>query len=331
VEYFRRIIHEARVPPPASRMRESLPPGAAPADRDREAPRGYPWLRLLRPHHWLKNLFLAVPFLTAQAWSRSGALAGLALGLLAFSLIASASYVLNDLADVAHDREHAVKRHRPLAAGLIGTGPALGVAALLAAAGLAAAWLVGSSFLATLLVYAALTTLYTRRLKRIALLDVLALAGLWTLRLVAGAAAIHVSLSVWLLSFGAFLFLSLSLVKRCAELAAAAGEPSRRLPGRGYERRDLAALQAFGIATGVVSVLVLAMFVDSTAAQLRYPHPERLWLACPAIWYWLGRVWLETARGAMHHDPVVFSLRDRPSWAAFATVAVVWAAALAPI
>jgi len=312
-------------------MRPTPSPSAPPPAGDRGSPRGYPWLRLLRLHHWLKNVFLAVPFLTAQAWSRPGALTGLALGFLAFSLIASASYVLNDLADLAHDREHAVKRHRPLAAGLIGTGPALIVAALLAAGGLTTAWVVGGSFLATLLVYAALTTLYTRHLKRVALLDVLALAGLWTLRLVAGAAAIHVELSVWLLSFGAFLFLSLSLVKRCAELAAAAGEPSRRLPGRGYERRDLAGLQAFGIATGVVSVLVLAMFVDSTAAQLRYPHHERLWLACPAIWFWLGRIWLETARGAMHHDPVVFSLRDRASWVAFGTVAVVWAAALAPV
>jgi 4-hydroxybenzoate polyprenyltransferase len=304
----------------------SHPPPAS----DAPARRRYPWLRLLRLHHWVKNVLLAVPLLTAQAWSRPGALAGLTLGFLAFSLVASASYVLNDLADVAHDREHAAKRHRPLAAGDIGTLPALLAAALLGALGLAAGWRVGGEFLATLLVYAALTTLYTRSLKRLALLDVLALAGLWVLRLVAGAAAIHVELSVWLLSFGASLFLSLSLVKRCAELAAAGGEPARRLPGRGYERRDLAALQSFGIATGVVSVLVLAMFVDSTTAQLHYPHHERLWLACPAIWFWLGRIWLETARGAMHHDPIVFSLRDPASWAALGAVALVWTAALSP-
>jgi 4-hydroxybenzoate polyprenyltransferase len=331
VEYFRRIIHEARATPPASRMPPTVPSSEQPAAGDAGARPAYPWLRLLRLHHWLKNVLLAVPFLTAQAWSRPGALAALGLGFLAFSLVASASYVFNDLADIAHDREHAVKRHRPLAAGAIGTGPALLVAAVIAVAGLAVARQVGGAFLATLLVYAALTTLYTRRLKRIALLDVLALAGLWTLRLVAGAAAIHVELSVWLLSFGASIFLSLSLVKRCAELAVAAGESAHRLPGRGYERRDLGALQALGIATGVVSVLVLAMFVDSTAAQLRYPHHERLWLACPAIWFWLGRIWLETARGAMHHDPVVFSLRDPASWAAFAAVAAVWAAALAPL
>jgi 4-hydroxybenzoate polyprenyltransferase len=203
------------------------------------------------------------------------------------------------------------------------------VAALAAALGLAIA--VSHEFFWMVVFYLTLTGAYSIELKEHIVLDVLTLSLLYTVRILAGSVAAGVSTSSWLLAFSAFIFFSLALVKRCAELAAAAGEPSRRLPGRGYERRDLAALQAFGIATGVVSVLVLAMFVDSTAAQLRYPHPERLWLACPAIWYWLGRVWLETARGAMHHDPVVFSLRDRPSWAAFATVAVVWAAALAPI
>jgi 4-hydroxybenzoate polyprenyltransferase len=309
-------------------MRES-PSSAAPGPADAGAARRHPWLRLLRIHHWVKNLLLAVPLLTAQAWSQPGALAGLALGFVAFSLVASASYVLNDVADVAHDREHAAKRHRPLAAGDIGVLPAVAVAACLGLAGLAGALLVGRAFLATLLGYAALTTLYTRRLKRVALLDVLALAALWMLRLAAGAAAIHVELSAWLLSFGGAVFLSLSLAKRCAELQAAPGEATRRLPGRGYERRDLAALQAFGIATGVVSVLVLALFVDSSAAQLRYPHHGRLWLACPVIWFWLGRIWLETARGGMHHDPLVFSLRDPASWAALGAVALVWAAALA--
>ncbi len=288
------------------------------------APR-FAWLRLLRLHHWLKNLLLGVPYLTAQAWTRPAAARELALGIAAFSLVASATYVLNDLTDVAFDREHAAKRHRPLAAGTISVAAALVVAGAFGIAGLGLAWLVGGGFLGALVAYVVLTTLYTRRLKKVALLDVLALGGLWTLRLVAGAAAIRVDLSAWLLSFGAFLFLSLSLVKRCAELYAAPGES---VPGRGYRRADLGALQSLGIATGVVSVLVLALFVDSTPAALHYPFHARLWLMCPAIWYWLGRVWLVTARGQMHHDPIVFSLRDPPSWAAFGAVAAVWATAL---
>ncbi len=331
MEYWLPVI-EARTAPVPRRMqqREITPISAAAADDGAEAYR-HPWLRLLRLHHWAKNVLLIVPFLAAQAWVRPMAFAALALGMLAFSLVASATYVLNDLADVAFDRAHAVKRHRPLAAGSIGPVPALIAAALLALAGLGAAALVGSAFLVTLLAYVALTTLYTRRLKRVALLDVLALAGLWTVRLVAGAAAIQVALSAWLLSFGAFLFLSLSLVKRCAELEAHGGRPDEPLPGRGYVRADLSTLASFGISTGIVSVLVLALFVDSTSAQLRYPHHERLWLVCPPMWFWLCRIWLETARGRMHHDPLVFSLRDSASWAALAAVALAWALALAPV
>ncbi|HXQ63860.1 MAG TPA: UbiA family prenyltransferase [Steroidobacteraceae bacterium] len=290
--------------------------------------RRFPWLRLLRVHHWLKNLLVGVPLLTAQAWAQPAAVGRLGLGFLAFSLVASATYVVNDLADASFDRAHLAKRDRPLAAGTIRAGPALAVAGLLGLAGLAGAWLVGRGFLAVLVAYVVLTTLYTRGLKRVAILDVLALGALWTLRIVAGAAAIRVELSVWLLSFGAFLFLSLSLVKRCAELYEAPGAPGLHLPGRGYRREDLPALQAFGIATGAVSVLVLALFVDSTAAQLHYPHHARLWLICPSIWFWLGRIWLLTGRGEMHHDPIVWSLRDPPSWAAFAAVAAVWLAAL---
>jgi 4-hydroxybenzoate polyprenyltransferase len=290
----------------------------------REAPRRA-WARLLRLHHWLKNLLLGVPYLTAQAWAEPAAAPRLLLAIGAFSLVASASYVLNDLGDVAFDRAHAAKKNRPLAAGTIGVPAALAAAAVLGLGGLALAVVVGTRFLAVLIAYVALTLLYSRRLKRVALLDVLTLAALWTLRLLAGAAAIGVVLSAWLLSFGAFLFLSLSLVKRCAELRAST---AAQLPGRGYGQGDLPALEAFGIATGVVSVLVLALFVDSTPAAQHYAHPGRLWLMCPAIWFWLGRLWLITGRGQMHHDPVVFSLRDPPSWAALLAVAAVWTAAL---
>ena len=287
-----------------------------------------PWLRLLRPHHWAKNALLGVPYLTAQAWQRPGAALQLALAVVAFSLVASATYILNDLADVAHDRAHARKQHRPLAAGTVQPAAALALAALLVPAAFALAWRVGAPFTMVLLVYVVVTTLYTRVLKRRALLDVLALAGLFVLRLVAGAAAIGVVLSAWLLSFGAFLFLSLSLVKRCAELYAAATPRGEKLRGRGYRGEDLAMLQAWGVATGAVAVLVLALFVDSSSAQLRYARPEALWLACPCLWFWLGRIWLKTGRNEMHDDPLVFSLRDPASWVTFAAIAVVWAAAV---
>jgi 4-hydroxybenzoate polyprenyltransferase len=283
---------------------------------------------LLRVRHWIKNVLLAVPYLTAHAWSRPDAAVSLVWAWLAMSFVASATYVLNDLSDVAHDREHAAKRFRPLASGAIGVFPAITAAAALAGMGGVIAWSVSLRFAAIIAIYAVITTLYTRVAKRIALLDVMLLACLWVLRLVAGAAAIQVELSMWLLSFGAFLFLSLSLIKRAAELEAYHGPVERLLPGRGYARRDLPAILGFGTATATVSVLVLALFVDSTAAQHAYPHHERLWLLCLPMWFWLSRLWLITARGEMHHDPIEYSVKDRASWLSLAVLLMVWVSAL---
>jgi 4-hydroxybenzoate polyprenyltransferase len=288
------------------------------------------WLRLLRVHHWVKNALLAVPYVTAHAWNQPGALVALAWALLSLSLVASATYILNDLADVRHDQAHSAKKHRPLASGAISVSAALTVAVVLFAGGFGLAAHVNWAFLGIVALYTVVTTLYTRGIKRIALLDVVVLASLWVLRLVAGAVAIGVVLSIWLLSFGAFLFLSLSLAKRCAELEAYHGPADRLLPGRGYARRDLPAVLGFGIATGTVSVLVLARFVDSTSAQHEYLHPERLWLLCPPLWFWMARLWLITARGEMHHDPIVYSLKDRASWISLLLFAAVWLTALAP-
>jgi 4-hydroxybenzoate polyprenyltransferase len=284
---------------------------------------------LLRIHHWVKNVLLVVPYLTAQAWGHAGALRGLLLGMLSLSLVASATYILNDLADLRHDQAHSAKKNRPLASGVIGITPALIMTAVLASAGLMLALQVAQSFAVVILTYTVLTTIYTRAVKRVALLDVLVLATLWVLRLIAGAAAIGVELSMWLLSFGGFLFLSLSLAKRAAELEAYHGPAERLLPGRGYARRDLSTVLGFGMATATVSVLVLALFVDSSAAQLEYRHPQWLWLLCPPLWFWLARLWLITARGEMHHDPIEHSLRDRASWASLIVMASIWIAAQA--
>jgi 4-hydroxybenzoate polyprenyltransferase len=193
------------------------------------------------------------------------------------------------------------------------------------------AWSVSLRFAAIIAVYAVVTTLYTRVAKRIALLDVMLLACLWVLRLVAGAAAIRVELSMWLLSFGAFLFLE-SVSDQAG--SGTGGLPrSRRsgyCPAVDTARRDLPAILGFGAATATVSVLVLALFVYSTAAQHEYPHHERLWLLCLPMWFWLARLWLVTARGEMHHDPIEYSVKDRASWLSLAVLLVVWVSALVP-
>jgi len=283
---------------------------------------------VLRPHHWLKNSLVLVPLVTSFSVFDPNRLWLSTWALISLSLIASGTYIVNDLIDLPHDRAHPAKRHRPLASGAVSIPTAIGLALALVTSGLVVAltW-IGVDFGGILLAYLSITLLYSRFLKSRALLDVLALVVLWNIRIYAGAVAIGVDLSVWLLSFGAFLFLSLSLLKRATELRAAVGPAHEPIAGRGYAPQDLAMVAQMGVAAAMAALVVLALFVDSSSAQWRYAHPERLWFVCPAIWYWLSRLWLKMHRGQMHHDPVVFSVKDGASWVALGGVvgAVIWA------
>ena len=284
-------------------------------------------LRAIRLKQWAKNALLFVPLLAAhsldpQAWAAT------ALAFVAFGLCASATYLLNDLLDLPNDRVHRTKRHRPLAAGRMGIAFAVGLGVLMMAAAFVLALRVSLPFAGVLLVYAVLTLGYSLALKRLALLDVLLLSGLYTLRLVAGAAAADVTLSNWLLALSLFLFLSLALVKRCAELEELLLSEATRTPGRGYHQDDLSALRAMGIASGFMAVLVLALYIDSQNGRELYREPEWLWAVVPLLLLWLMRIWLKVGRRELHgEDPVEFALRDRPSW--LALVAVGLLAALA--
>ncbi|HZR38454.1 MAG TPA: UbiA family prenyltransferase [Nevskia sp.] len=271
------------------------------------------WLRALRPHQWAKNALLFVPILAAHAWSNLDGLRATALGFAAFCLCASATYLLNDLLDLEADRAHPRKRQRPFASGLLHPGAGLAASALLAAAAFVLAWVTAPLLCALLAFYAALSLGYSFRIKKLVMLDVITLAALYTLRIIAGAAAARVEASFWLLAFSMFLFLSLALVKRCAELHALIAEQRSQTRGRGYHAEDLPVLQQLGGASGYLSVLVLALYINSSASQQLYRHPQLLWLLCPLLLYWISRVWIITHRGAMHDDPVVFALRDRSS------------------
>jgi 4-hydroxybenzoate polyprenyltransferase len=277
-------------------------------------------LVLLRPHHWLKNLLVVVPLVTSFSIADPSRQLACVLAFLSLCLVASGTYIVNDLIDLPHDRAHPAKRLRPLAAGDVSIGWAVVMASVWIVGGLVVATQVGVQFAVVVVSYVLITLLYSRFLKAQALLDVLVLVVLWNLRIYAGAVAIQVELSVWLLSFGVFLFLSLSLLKRATELRAATSAAAETVAGRGYRPSDLALISQMGQAAALAALVVLALFVDSSSAQWRYPHPERLWLICPPIWYWLSRLWLKMHRGEMHHDPVVFSLKDRASWLAMAGV-----------
>lgn len=269
------------------------------------------YLGALRPHQWLKNLLLFVPLLTAHQWANHAALGHLLLAFLAFGLAASSVYILNDLLDAQTDRLHPRKRARPFASGTVPMMHGLLLVPLLAIAGLLIAALVSREFMGLLLVYLLLTTSYSLYFKSHALVDVLLLAGLYTLRVIAGAIAIQVPLSFWLLAFSVFLFFSIALLKRCTELRTLDASTA----GRDYHVGDLSDLRAMGITSGYIAVLVFALFINSPEVAERYSQPRLLWLSCPALLYWISRVWIKQGRGEMHDDPLMFALRDPASWA----------------
>jgi 4-hydroxybenzoate polyprenyltransferase len=283
--------------------------------------------RALRVHQWLKNLLLFVPLATAHRVLDVELLLRTALGFLAFGLVASSVYVANDLLDLDSDRRHPRKRRRPFASGRLPLWVGIAGIPLLLGAGFALALSLAPAFAAVLGGYFAVTTAYTYRLKSLALVDVLCLAGLYVVRIFAGGAVTGIAVSNWLLAFSAFAFLSLALVKRLSELKLVEGLAGAELHGRGYSVADLPIVSQTGVAAGQLAVVVLALYVHSPDVAALYAHPMRLWFVCALVFFWISRVWLLAARGQMHDDPVVFAARDPVSYALFATTAALlwWA------
>ncbi len=289
----------------------------------REAGGWRAWIGALRPHQWLKNALVFVPLIAAHLVLVPDAVLRAGVAFVAFSLCASGAYVLNDLFDLDADRRHPRKRLRPFAAGTLALGGGLIVAPLLMIAAFVCAAALSPQFLLVLLVYAVITLAYSLFLKRIVMLDVVTLAMLYTLRIIAGAVAIPVEASFWLLAFSMFLFLSLAMVKRYIEVRRVAASDEDKVAGRGYRSADLALIQSLGTSSGYLSVLVLAFYINSTASTALYRHHEFLWVLAPVLLYWVSRVWLIAQRGDMHDDPVVFALTDHVSLLVLAVFALV--------
>ena len=284
------------------------------------------WRRVLRIHQWLKNLLLFVPLFAAHDLGNESAWVSLTLAFVAFSFCASSVYIANDLLDLESDRLHPRKRNRPFASGLVPAWIGVVVSPLLLIASLGVAALVGQLFMSWLVFYFAVTCIYSWSLKRLMLIDCLTLALLYTLRIIAGAAAIGHNLSFWLLAFSVFLFLSLAFVKRYAELEVQLLGGKRKIHGRGYHTADAPLIQTMGIVAGYSSVLVLALYLNSDAVLKLYAAPELVWGAVPIMLFWVSWMWMQAHRGKMHDDPLVFAVKDRASLGAGVAFAAILAA-----
>ncbi|MCV2356931.1 UbiA family prenyltransferase [Paucibacter sp. B2R-40] len=271
------------------------------------------WASALRVHQWVKNLLVLVPLLTAFSFLDLGHLSHALVAMAAFCLMASGTYLINDMVDIPNDRRHPRKRLRMLASGRMNIPQAVLATIGLLAFGLLLGLSVSIAFAGMMLLYLIMTLSYSLLLKRYVLLDVLSLAALYTVRIVAGSVAIGVSLSTWLLAFSMFLFFCLALVKRCAELMTLKASGRMATTGRDYMVQDLTVLWPMGVASAVGATLVMGLFIQAPETIARFNLPELLWLTMPCLMYWLGRLWIKTSRGEMHDDPVVFALKDRGS------------------
>jgi 4-hydroxybenzoate polyprenyltransferase/phosphoserine phosphatase len=272
------------------------------------------FVRAIRIHHWLKNVLVFVPLIAAHRIFDLSLLLRAVAAFIAFGLCASSGYLLNDILDLESDRAHPVKRSRPLAAGDFPLRTALSCVPALLGAGLLLGAAVSSIVAELLLFHFVLTLFYSFRFKQTALLDVVFLAGLYTLRIFTGAAADLIAVSPWLLALSMFLFLSLALVKRASELQSLRQRGRAATPGRGYLVGDFELLMSLGAASGTISVLVLALYINGSDVTLLYHRPQRLWLLCPLLFYWLSRVWLLANRGQLDADPLLTAARDPTSY-----------------
>jgi 4-hydroxybenzoate polyprenyltransferase len=281
------------------------------------------WMGPLRLYQWLKNLLVFVPLLASHRFYEFNLLISACLAFLSFGLCASSVYLLNDLLDLSDDRRHPRKRRRAFASGGMPLAAGLKMIPLLLALSIGVGLLLPGSFLMVLGIYYGLTLAYSLRLKRVVILDVIVLAALFTVRMMAGSAAVEIWPSSWLMALSMFVFVSLALVKRYAELVTLriAHGPSAR--ARGYEMSDAEILSAMGIASAFMAVLVLVLYITEGQARLYYGSLTIIWLACPFLLFWMCYIWLVAHRGGMHDDPLVFALKDRVSRLTLVLMAII--------
>lgn len=289
--------------------------GETSLDDDRPAGSLRAYVRALRAHQWTKNLLIFVPLFVGHAFE-PGKILVVALGFVALCALSSGTYIVNDIADLEADRSHPTKKERPFASGDLTVSAGVALAAPLILAALAGAYLLSPPFLLVLISYLVITSAYSFGLKRIALFDVFIIGVLFTLRIVMGAELAALTHSPWLLSFALAFFLSLALAKRHAEVMAAAKREAHAIAGRGYVPSDWPLTLTFGIGAGLLSIVIMLLYMTNDAAPSGFYHAPGWLYGIPALaTLWLMRIWLLSNRMELHDDPVIFAIRDWPSLA----------------
>lgn len=271
------------------------------------------WFKALRVHQWLKNILIFIPLIAAHQLQSLAALQHLLFAFFAFSFCASSVYITNDLLDLESDRRHPKKCKRPFAAGDLPITQGIFASIVLFISGLKMALYVNPSFLMILLIYYGLTTLYSFKLKRIALIDCLLLATLYTTRIIAGGVATDTPLTFWLLASAFFLFYSLALIKRFAELKLLRHKGMNKTQGRDYHLDDESLIHGLGIGSGLGAVIIFALYLNSPNVFELYRQPEIAWLTVPVLLFWISWMWQQTHRGQMDDDPLVFAIKHKTS------------------
>jgi len=273
-------------------------------------------IKAARIHQWVKNILVFIPLFLIHQLTNIELLSNSILAFLAFCVCASSVYFINDIHDIEADRKHPVKSKRPIASGALPINHGWVWAVLLMSTGLLLAFSVNKTFFYFVLFYVIATNLYSYVFKSIALADVVILAALYTVRIIGGAVAVHSEVTFWLLAFSLFFFFSLAMVKRYSELASLTERGESEVRGRGYHAMDTHLILILGVATGYLSVLIFALYLNESNILMQYSNPQWLWLITPVLLYWISRIWLLANRREISEDPVVFAVKDGVSYLA---------------
>ena len=272
------------------------------------------WFKQMRVYQWAKNILIFIPIVFAHKYFDLELVAQSFLAFLSFGLAASSVYCINDLFDLVPDRLHTKKSNRPLASGLIPIAEGLFGLSVLTLSSFFLASYLSAYFVILILAYYLINIVYTSLIKKLAIIDVIILASLYLLRILAGSLATNIPISLWLLTFSIFIFVSLGFLKRYKELRQLNQTDVAQIPGRFYHTDDLEVVSAMGIASGYISCLVLVLYLRSPEVSGFYHHLEYLWPGCLLVLYWISRTWLLAHRNKIDDDPVLYAIKDMQSW-----------------